>query len=142
MADDNYVWAVDPGKVTGIAWRSPTGWFGSDELAPTDALDRLYQHAERGDLVAYETYAVNSHTAKFSRQYDALETIGAVKYIGHMLGLRVIAQSPGQRKAVGLHVLDKLSWRNNSPDGHANDAARHLVVACIKDNVLATDVLL
>lgn len=130
--------AVDPGRITGIALIHVANgepeivW--SDELPFLEACNRAnksaLEHGGRLRIVA-ERFIVTVQTAKNSPQavVDAIEMLGAVRYIGEAYGVEQIVYHTSQKgkdfcpnprlKAVGF-------WHRGG-SGHARDALRHAV---------------
>lgn len=120
--------ALDPGGTSGIAtWTD--GVFDSWESAPLDAL----RHIEAGDLdgVACESWIPRPGIRTF--QPEALESIGAARYLCWRQGIPFKLQSPAEAKRFATNEkLAKLGWRKPSPGGHRDDAARHLLVITVR----------
>lgn len=123
------VLAVDPGGTTGWASLDPTGNFQSGEVR--DWLNwcshvwRLLSTEEY--TVVVERYTVTTETAKKTRQYDALEIIGVLRWLCHLTGSPFVMQTPSQAKSFGTdRKLHRIGWFLRGR-GHANDAARHLL---------------
>lgn len=125
--------AVDPGGTTGYAWAE---MHEAGELRvfawqdpPMDFLSWAHNHIESNPFceVVVERYTITQKTIKLSRQSDALEVTGALRYLAYLYGDRkIIQQGPSdvmrlftddRLKALGWYVPDK---------EHANDALRHL----------------
>lgn len=124
---------VDPGGTSGIATFYPQQsvvYVGRQEK-PMQAIDfvgGLMLTPNATVLAILERYTITVHTAKLTQQTDALEIIGAIKYLAYRTNNTVELQSPPTAKKIapdaklkhlGLHVPGR---------DHANDAARHLVL--------------
>ncbi len=126
--------AVDPGKITGLAtwsagqmssWQEPT-WY---------AVDRVW--AALGstmpvDVIVCESYTVTASTLRKTRQYEALESIGALRWMSNRHGVEFVLQAPADAKrfaeAPRYEKLRNIGWHVPTPGGHANDAAAHLLL--------------
>lgn len=124
----SYILAVDPGGTTGRAeWHD--GQFNSGEepdwLAWLDSRD--FYH----DIFVIEKYTITAKTAKLSQQTEALRITGALEWIAYPCK-RVIMQTPAEAKAFSTDgKLKKIGWYRPGM-GHANDAARHLLLCCVR----------
>lgn len=140
---------VDPGGITGLAsCKFPSGTgsnvrrFDAAELPTMEAVhwvDMLLEHLTKHDAatLVVESYTVTSNTVRHARQYDALEVIGAMKYLAWLWTregktVNLIMQQPVARKVVSNDALKQLEMYNPSKDKHMIDAAKHLVVASVK----------
>lgn len=130
--------AVDPGGTTGFAtWRHGEIWGDFTGQAPPQeflelAHQLMVQHCFGGRLVV-ERFVITVATAKKSPQPEALEQIGALRYLARIeCGMELEMQTPAE--AMGL-VPDKrlraLGWYRPG-QVHANDALRHLGLALAK----------
>jgi len=132
----NHVLAIDPGKMTGFAYVNRSdGTFLAGELAFDGTCDMLegYASAFQEDLTVFsESFIINAYTAKNTQAPWSLELIGVArrtsrKYTGRDLAL----QSPSQAKGFSSDDrLKKMGWYTPGK-GHANDASRHLLLACV-----------
>lgn len=138
------VLALDPGKVTGMAWISSFGLasvsFHALELPAMDAVrtmeDILVRQEFSKCLLVAEIYTVTSNTVRHSRQYDALEVIGCARYLAQKYAWDFHMQTPASRKIIKDSALKKLDWYKPSKDKHMIDAAKHLGVACLREKIL------
>lgn len=125
--------AIDPGKTTGYAVFDPTdGRFMSDQVAGRfDFYRTLRNLASSGrplEVVA-EAFTITARTVATDRQYDALYIIGYVEAAAEVNGWPFSLQAPGTAKGFASNEkLSVLGWRNPTPGGHADDAARHMLV--------------
>lgn len=126
---------VDPGKVTGCAMfvRDLDGvdHITSAEVPAREVGTFLLNWTcgihEKSMIWAVEKYTVIPGRPKTS-QPDALLVTGLVQ--GLAVGSRYVEQPPGPVKRLcSDSVLRKLGWYTPTPDGHANDAKRHVVFA-------------
>jgi len=132
--------AYDPGKLTGCAScvfdtdTKEVSAFAGVQADPTSVLDGLWQLVQVVPThlricVGYERFTITQATTKLSRQYDALDFIGALKWITHHCTIDVDPpRDPAAAKGtVSNDKLRRLEFWTPSSE-HANDAARHLVL--------------
>lgn len=123
--------AIDPGKTTGWAlYDTDDARFVSGETAGRfDFYRNLRELASSGrplEVVA-EAFTITARTIATDRQYDALYIIGYVEAACEVNGWPFSLQEPGTAKGFASNEkLAVLGWRNPTPNGHADDAARHL----------------
>jgi len=78
-----------------------------------------------------------------SWQPDALYTIGALKYLCERENVEFALQSPANAKKFSTDAkLKRIGWYIRTPDGHTNDALRHLLLAAVKIGVVAPEQLI
>lgn len=147
---------VDPGGMTGLAYMHQASGSGdilkrefhAVELSPMHSVDYvedlllMYLHSDI--VIAVETYTVTSNTVRHARQYDALEIIGAIKHLVHRNNrptLKLVMQQPVTRKVVSNDVLKQLGFYENSKDKHMVDAAKHMVIAAVKEGIIKSEEL-
>lgn len=134
------VFAVDPGKTTGVAMYNSLGIFESREFEDqNDFLDHMWKYMSPSYNTDYEvvceSYIITSETIKKSRQYYSLEIIGALRWMTHQANLPFTLQPPSAGKSFGTdEKLKQMMWYKPGK-GHANDAARHLLLYCVKNAV-------
>jgi hypothetical protein len=126
-----YLIAVDPGKGTGMAmWNTQAdNTFVSFELFTREGvygwLDAVLIPSDDVHVIC-ERY-IMTPGAKTS-QPDALMLMGAVEAFAYRARLPLHWQLPEPaKKRAPNAVLRRLGWYQNTKDGHANDAARHLL---------------
>jgi hypothetical protein len=127
-----YIVAVDPGKMCGMFAAHESGNIvGCLEAPPFETINwvesfvRLHESAT---LLVIERFSIGPETTKMTRQYDALETIGALKYVAAKLRVSVRMQARGDRIKVTNATLKQIGWYSATAGGHVNDAARHCFV--------------
>lgn len=136
--------AFDPGGVTGIAWYDGVE-FVSLELKTYEAL--LYaQEATIGNWVdlsvVCESFIISQRTLRGTRQYDALESIGVLRFLCRTRGVPFALVTPAASKSFSTDAkLRKLGWYYPTPGGHRNDAARVLLVAAVEQGLVAPEEL-
>lgn len=137
------VLAIDPGKMTGLAWiRQESGLItleNSVEADPDTIIEAIRPTLAEWPTpdgvqpplkVVIEKFIVNSMTASRSQEVTyALETIGAVKQACRDVGYPLHAitwQTPADAKnTFNNDKLKKLGLWHRGGAGHANDAIRH-----------------
>lgn len=125
--------AVDPGGTTGYAWAERVA--GEVKVyawqdPPMDFLEWAHGHiaSAHPDLeCVVERYTITQRTIKLSRQTDALEVTGALRYLMHAYRQsNIIQQNPSDVMRLFTNKrLKKLGWYVPGKE-HANDALRHL----------------
>lgn len=138
--------AIDPGTTTGIAWYDEEDAFqpfGSAEIRGRHDL-YTYLHKNWGlglgadpvpDVVIIERWDVRTYTHKLTNQDDPRYIIGYVEGVCYMAPRRVryTEQTPAEAKRFSTNKkLKTLGWYRGG-EGHADDAARHLLVRLVKD---------
>lgn len=138
--------SFDPGGMTGIAHYvrelSNVGYVGrfmSTQLPADDVMPFVAKYYEAqvhcGNtpiVVAYERYNVRRSTHQQSAQHDAEHHIGAIKAFCEQHGIKCDSQGAGEAKHVGTTALLKRIHFWKPRCGHANDAARHALLALIR----------
>lgn len=136
--------AIDPGKVTGWA-RWVDGEFSSGQAELYDVLDWLHATFDRGlrPKLACEDFIITGATAKKSRQTEPLDGIGAIKWFAHHYAVPLTMQAPSSAKSFATDdKLRNLGWYLATKGGHANDAARHLMLILLDQDKLDPKLLL
>jgi hypothetical protein len=123
--------SLDPGRITGIAILSMNN-FSAFEQSWVDAIRYVEQRmdgtVDKGFLVC-EGYEVHQ---KNKMQYEALYSIGAVRYLCDKYSFEYIQQKPGDRLTVTKEMLEKLGYYRPSPDKHMIDATKHMVLFMLR----------
>ena len=127
---------VDPGEMCGYMMLANDGKvLGHGEAFPFACVrileDQLRENDDPSTFVVVERYTITPMTHKMTRQYAALETIGAIRYVAAKYRRAVHLQSRSEKSRVSNTLLISLGWYKSTPDGHANDAARHAFVAML-----------
>ena len=126
--------SIDPGGTTGVAIYE-SGQFRSLEIPDGKAafyrwFGGITDSADLEDLtVVCESFTIPTATASKSRQDDPYMILGYLSgwCLLHSVPLHV--QSPGQAKSFSTDSkLRRIGWYEGTKGGHANDAARHLLV--------------
>jgi len=69
-----------------------------------------------------------------STQVDAIEVNGAARWIASQCDATFALQSRSEAKRIATNqLLKQLNWRKQTKDGHADDAARHLILTVLKE---------
>jgi hypothetical protein len=101
--------SIDPGKVSGVCTFSPPKSTISTASYTKDDLYRLIhqiQDQEKAITFFVETYQVDASTHKKTRQYDAMDIVGAVDYVCWEL----------RRSGWDLLVRQSRAIKSNFPD--------------------------
>lgn len=115
-----------------------TMWGGEwPAMVALDELERFLSMTGddiRPVVFAIERFDITRFTAKASRQPDAIEVTGAIKWLAHKLGDHgsVVMQGRDVKSRVPNHVLHRLEWWIPGSEGHTHDAQRHAVVCAAK----------
>ena len=126
--------AIDPGLATGLAWVID-GEFGSVQVPyekTGPALDRFLKRYPNAKVVC-EAFFITRETAKKSQAPWSLKLIGVADYLCDLYGVDpVILQTPADAKKFASDArLKALGWYSGGA-GHADDAARHLMLYLAK----------
>ena len=139
-----WIMGIDPGGVTGYAlWQNGkivADWTGQQEPYPflVDAHLWIRNAPDDGYLVV-ERYTITAATAKKSQQPEALEQIGALRYLAKSeRGWDLHMQMPSQAMTLIPDArLKALGWYIPGEAGkHANDALRHVAFFAAKNTLL------
>ena len=134
--------AFDPGETTGWARLDPVSLeFRSGQLPWYSAWywfnDTLSANPAYIQQVVCEDFIYTAETAKKSRQTWSTEGIGVVRFLCQYYGLPLTIQSPSSAKSFATDKkLKRIGWYTPTKGGHANDAARHLMVFAVSNGVL------
>ena len=135
------VYGVDSGGTCGIASWHEGVLVDVVELEPMEALDYMAWDLTGSDHVACESFIPRPGVRTW--QPDALEVIGALRYVCYRRGASFELQSPADAKRFSTNEkLKKLGWYHPTPGGHANDGLRHLLLALVRLRLVAAETLL
>ena len=128
--------AVDPGKMTGIAWTTETAVL-SCELPAMDAVQKvgfLWRISEGIDRLIVEDFVPRKGKA-LTWQPDALHVIGALRYMARQRRIPMILQKPIPKpRQLGLErELRERGWWAPTKGGHENAARKHLLMFLQKE---------
>lgn len=130
--------AVDPGKTCGmfVVIVNDDGMKVFDHWEDS-AINTVYEverlltvYKTLNVKVVVERYVLES--LKQTRQYDAIEVIGALRWLSNKHGAMFELQGRAERLRVTNEMLRDRGWWTTSPGGHVNEAARHAVVAIVR----------
>lgn len=121
---------IDPGRTSGIAiwqpdWEKPS-LKEADFLTTCQLIEEM-----ASDDVAYvlESFTITARTAQLTQAPWSLEIIGVARYIALEHGRDLVLQKPADAKRFATNPrLKALGWWHKGGGGHANDAARHLLL--------------
>ena len=137
--------AIDPGKRTGWA-ELRHGLFSSGQTDGDDYLVWLGEALSEGidpTAVVIEDFIYTEQTAKKTRQTWSTEAIGVVRFLCRKHGIPLTIQTPADAKRFSTDAkLRTMDWYRPSKGGHANDAARHLLLYCAKHTIITPDQLI
>jgi hypothetical protein len=123
------IMAVDPGKVTGVAilnTRKPG--IETFELAGRYVVADFVQGNAPSEMVC-EQFVISERTIRTAQDVNALRIIGWLDIWTHQHAIPFDLQTAAQaKKFASDDKLKALGWYTATHDGHANDAARHLLV--------------
>lgn len=134
------IFAVDPGGVTGVAWKHPDSTFiyASEVPGGFDGFAEYIQDSLTlftGATVLVENFLITPQTHKKDAGAfrDTNDIIGLCRYLAFRAESPFVLQTPTQAKTVGtddnLRALDAYT---PTAGGHANDAIRHVVTYLVK----------
>ena len=140
--------AVDPGEMSGIAQLdTDTMQFSSFELDFDGTCRHLalmgHQYGNRLRVVA-EAFFITPDTYKKTFQPWSLELIGVCRFVSRAYtGCELVTQAKSnvRKKLAPDSRLKQLGWYQWTPDGHANDAAGHLLAFAADKNFLPQEIL-
>jgi hypothetical protein len=129
-----WIIAVDPGKMCGLIVANERGEIIQHaELTPFETVSAVSSMTYGTPVrVVTERFVITPQTHKHTRQYDAIETIGALRYVCMRQDVPFEIQSRDAKNRVGDQTLRILGWFMRTPDGHANDAAKHCFAAFMR----------
>lgn len=121
---------VDPGLTTGIAWLHADK-FEAAELSPLDTCDFVLTQLKNDlpTIVSAERFTFQASSAKKTRQYDALEIIGTLRWLCHRYRATFITPGASEAQRIGSpQVLRALGWWQRGKD-HSNKAGAQVAYA-------------
>lgn len=141
--------AVDPGKVSGWAHMSHDAFYSGqmdwyDHLQWIDRI--LTTNAWSGGnkpVIVVEDFIYTAATAKKSRQTWSTEAIGVLRFMAFKHDLEFVTQTPAAAKRFATDdKLKNLGWYTPTKGGHANDAARHMLLYCVSRGIIKPEQLI
>jgi hypothetical protein len=125
--------AVDPGKMCGVFWFDGKTHGGIERDAyhallavETRFLGDTWRSADTVCVV--ERWDTVANAGRMSRQHDALEVVGTLRYLCRKEGIEFIEQGRADRLRVTDEMFTLLDWNVMSPQGHVREAARHALL--------------
>jgi hypothetical protein len=133
--------AIDPGGTTGLFECSGTVPVEAHQFKPADAADYIYEYVRQtGVFVVCESFV--PRPGRRTWQPDALYLIGFTMHVCRQEEVDFRLQTPAQAKSFATDAkLKKLGWYWPG-HGHANDAARHALVASVAIGTITGEDLL
>lgn len=133
--------AIDPGLITGwFYYHEDTHQWESGQSTFEDMAMRLENMAHGCSTFVVEKYTITTETAKKSRQHDALEVTGMVRYFAwaeHATFVNDITPSVSMNLASDDRLKD-IGWYTRGKI-HANDAARQMFTHFIRKGYITFD---
>lgn len=141
-----YIVAMDPGKTTGyVLYDRQDGKFGSYETDFDQTCKWLVTHAGSYGpdlLIVSESFLITQQTAKNTQAPWSLELIGVARYVARNMTHRdLVLQAPATAKRFSSDERLKMMGWHVPGKGHANDAARHLLLALATRGWLSNETL-
>lgn len=138
MSNPKLYVGVDPGGTTGVAScqiDQEPHYFDAFQETPEHVLNWTWDVMRswgRSCIIHCESYTITARTTKLSRQYDALYVIGALRWQAQHWGAMFKLQDPAVAKKMASNSLLRKRDFWTPAKEHANDAARHMVVALVE----------
>ena len=140
--------ACDPGEMSGLAQvNTETMQFFSYEKDFDETCKHIVMlgHEHGSNLrVVCEAFFITAETHKKSFQPWSLELLGVCRFVSRAYTgqeLTVQPKSNARGKLGTDSRLKKLGWYWRTKDGHANDAAGHLLAFCAERHLFPAGVL-
>lgn len=135
-----HVVAVDPGRVSGIA--SLTFPWRRDIAPATWEMKRFETESFVGflnpDVIVVESFVPRPGVRTW--QPDAIEIIGALRYMAWNHDKEFVEQTPADAKGfVTNEKLKTIGWYAPSKDNHKSDAARHLFLYAVRKELIPVE---
>jgi len=134
--------AVDPGLTVGAAYLRRDWAHDSWQVGVAEAIVTMKYviRSMKPDLVVVERFQITPDTVKKTRQYDALEVIGALRYecLEHDVPFELQVKNAAF-KLGNTQRLCALGWYRPGKE-HANVASGHLALALVRHSKLHPDV--
>ncbi len=128
------IFSVDPGMGTGWAFWDDGLLASFGETDHEQFSKDIDQWFARLDVVVCEDYIITPQTLKKTRQLYSLHLIGFFKYLCRIMDIPFILQTPAEAKSFSTNdKLKALGWYFPTPDGHQNDAIRHLMLYLVNE---------
>lgn len=142
-SDIDVVTTIDPGKMTGLSVIDRDGTFFSFEMGFDETCRTLMEMANTSRermIIGAESFIIGPQTIKNTQAPWSLELIGVARMVSRLYtGRELFLQSPAQAKRFSSDArLKHLGWHRPGK-GHANDAARHLLLVMVTRGWLSAD---
>ncbi len=127
---------VDPGKNTGLCWVERVVGGLRWELwscSPLQAVAIVDDFAKYRDYVTIVAERFTVTNIRHTRQYDALEVIGALRYVAHKRQAWFELQGRSDRMRVPREVALRFA---QPKDDDQESALRHAVVAAVRHGLI------
>ena len=139
-----FIVAVDPGGTYGLATAlidsSLTGVV-SQEREPIVALCAVEALLPITEFLICESFIPRPGIR--TNQPEALEGIGALRFMAYKANVPFELQSPADAKRFSTNAkLERLGWRTPTKGGHADDALRHLLLGAVRHGLIDGEDLL
>jgi hypothetical protein len=147
MPDIKHIFALDPGLTSGwttydVMNRSFTAGESNFDQTCANLLEFVTNYGPAG-LIVCESFMITVHTAKNTQAPWSLELIGVARMIARRwTGNELLLQTPAQAKAFSTNNrLKHVGFWTPGMAGHANDAARHLLLVLVNRGYLPKEIL-
>lgn len=129
--------SVDPGKISGIAIWTPEDGTSLSERDFFSTCQIIAELADLGATIVIERFTITARTAQLSQAPWSLEIIGVARFFAESCGQSLVVQTPADAKRFSTDgKLKALGWWHKGGAGHANDAARHLLLYAARHNLI------
>lgn len=134
MSKARYILVIDPGKTSGIAYHDTVEdktEFAELNFGETAEFIHSAADLHRDNLIIIsESFLITPNTAKNTQAPWSLELIGVARYAAQKYtGRDLQTQMPSAAKRFASDArLRHIGWWTKGKGGHANDAARHLLL--------------
>lgn len=129
---DVNVLALDPGKMSGIAFYSGSGTIQAYEANFYKAAKALEWLIPMCELVTVERFTIGVNTGKMRDNNWSLELIGVARWYCLKHDVNLLFQGPAEAKQfMSNDKLKALGLHKATVGGHQNDAVRHLILALL-----------
>lgn len=131
------IFAVDPGKTTGLAlWSTERELIqaGEMEIYPFQcwAEENIRLYAGWDLQVVCEDFLITQQTARNSQSaHWAFAGIEVLKFWCKKWDVPLTMHSPSKKSFASDDKLRNLGWYESTPGGHQNDACRHLLTRLV-----------
>lgn len=129
-----HIVGVDPGKISGLFIYNSSDTLHLhteiDECGRNDLLHRIEESLRSFSIIACERFTMLPSSRRHTSQTDALEIIGAIKYIASTYDVKCELYGASEASKSGNDAtLKLLGWYTPTKDHHANRAAAQVVHA-------------